>query len=242
MANLDEIKNHYLSAFARLGDNRNAPDVTIEFYAYIGLRHTIRIRDGRVLVRISDLMRDAPAAAHDALALILVSKLLRKRVSASAAQIYGEFARRPEIAAESQTRRKTHGRKIVTTAHGRIFDLEELFENLNRRYFQNELEKPVLTWSQRRTFRIFGHHDGIHKTISISKTLDDPRVPEFVVEYVLYHELLHIKHPTRIVNGRRQMHSAAFRRDERAFPLYDEAEEWLKKLAQQNQKTPKRKR
>jgi predicted metal-dependent hydrolase len=90
----------------------------------------------------------------------------------------------------------------------------------------------TLTWSQRETSRIFGHHDGAHETIVISRTLDSQDVPEFVVGFVLYHEMLHVKHPVRVVNGRRSIHSAAFRADEKLFPQYQLAQEYLEHLAQ----------
>ena len=80
------------------------------------------------------------------------------------------------------------------------------------------------------------------RPVAISRSLDDKKVPAYVVEYVLFHEMLHIAHPTRHVNGRRYNHTAAFRRDERRFTHYEAAEHWieksvrhLKRKARQNQ-------
>jgi predicted metal-dependent hydrolase len=71
----------------------------------------------------------------------------------------------------------------------------------------------------------------VHDTIVISKTLDARDVPEWFVEYILYHEMLHIKHPARIIDGRRYYHTNAFRADERRFPRYEEAQLWLERIA-----------
>ncbi len=95
------------------------------------------------------------------------------------------------------------------------------------------LPKPTITWSQRRTRSILGHHDRVHETITISKSLDSPQVPEWFVEFILYHEMLHIKHAARIINGRRYYHTAAFRLDEKRFSKYQQAQTWLEQAAHQ---------
>lgn len=231
MVETKQIQDFYLSAFKQFDSKRGLPPVAVEFYPYVGLRHTIRIRDEKVFVRLSDLTKNAPSFVHQALAFILVAKLLRRRVPKKAAEIYREFARHPKVTETTLEKRRERGRKIVTSAKGAVYNLDAIFKRLNLHYFGNTLKKPVLTWSRGKTFRIFGHHDATHETVVISKTLDDARVPEFVAEFVLYHELLHIKHPTHTINGRRQIHTAAFRRDEELFPQFEEAEEWLERLA-----------
>jgi len=102
-----------------------------------------------------------------------------------------------------------------------------MFAKLNRRHFDGELKKPTLTWSQRRTRNILGHHDRVYDTVTISKTLDSRDVPEWFVEYILFHEMLHIKHPARVINGRRYYHTPAFRSEERSYPRYEQAQKWL---------------
>jgi hypothetical protein len=239
--NLSLIKKFYQSAFEKLDrQKRDAPEVSVEFYPYVGLRHTIRVREGTVLVRLSDLSKQAPATVHEALAFVLVSKLLRRRVSAAHLEIYRNYAALPEIGEQANNSRRERGRKMTTTPRGRFYDLEEIFRQVNQTYFQNRLEQPVLSWSQTKTHRVFGHQDSVHDTIVISRTLDDAQVPQFVVEFVLYHELLHIVHPARIVNGKRRVHSAAFRGDEQRFARFGDAEEWLEKLARQNRRRIKK--
>jgi hypothetical protein len=204
------------------------------------LRHTIRVREGNVWVRLSDLSKNAPLDVHQSLAYILVSKLLRRRIPKIHTETYRRFA--VEVSEQANETRRERGRKIVTSARGRVYDLEKIFSELNQTYFQNKLAAPVLSWSQKKTRRTFGHHDALHDTIIISRTLDDARIPRFVAEFVLYHELLHVVHPVRIINGKRLVHSTTFRRDELKFPHYQEAENWLQKIARQStkRKLPKR--
>ncbi len=223
----------FADAFRQLEPQRPPPAMEVRFYPYVGLNHTIRLRTGRVYVRLSDIFRDAPANVQRALAFILVAKLLRRRPPQMHERIYRDYATSPHVLRAADLARRQRGRKLISSPRGSYHNLDRLFARLNRRYFADELEKPTLTWSQRRTRRILGHHDPVHNTIVISKTLDAADVPEWFVEYILYHEMLHIKHPARLVNGRRLYHTKAFRAEEARYPLYAEAQEWLNHTARE---------
>ena len=226
---LDQIRRFYEEAFGQLDQDRPVPTIEVTYYPYVSLNQTIRVRDGKVFVRIADMCRDMPANAHRALAYILVAKLLRKRVSKRADDVYSRYIDSPELRERANDRKRSHGRKIVTTHKGDVYDLDEIFENLNFWYFGGQLPKPVLTWSTKKTYRILAHHDATHETIVVSRSLDAPDVPRFVVEYIVFHEMLHIKHPTVHHNGRRYNHTAVFREDERRFPHYRAAEDWIER-------------
>jgi hypothetical protein len=64
------------------------------------------------------------------------------------------------------------------------------------------------------------------------RTLDSEEVPRLVLEHVLHHELLHRLLGAEQHNGRRRYHSARFRREERRFRGYREAEAFLKRVAE----------
>jgi hypothetical protein len=114
---------------------------------------------------------------------------------------------------------------------GKYYNLDQLFDKINCEYFAAKLTKPRLMWSQFQTYRKFGHYEPARNRIVISLTLDEIAIPELVVEFVLYHELLHKYHGEKWVNGRRMVHTPDFRHDESKFKFYDEAEAWLSKLA-----------
>jgi hypothetical protein len=227
------LNSLFSEAFRQLDRNRPAPEIEVRFYPYAGINHKIRLRSGRVYVRISDIFKNAPVDVHRALAFILVARVLRRRTPEIHDRVYRAYAYSPQILRASDLARRQRGRKLVSSARGRVYDLDKLFQRLNRRHFNQEMEKPVLTWSQRRTRRILGHHDAAHDTIVVSKTLDDREYPEWFVEYVLYHEMLHIKHPARLIKGRRYYHTNAFRAEEQRFPYYEEAQRWLELIARQ---------
>jgi predicted metal-dependent hydrolase len=224
---LEQIKKFYEEAFENLNGKRAAPEIEVRFYPYIGINHTIRVRNSKVFVRIAEVCREMPPDAQRALAFILVAKLLRKKVPAEARKIYSAFAKTTEIQAKATENKRAKGRKVITTSKGETYDLDKIFERVNLLYFQNSIPKPILTWSAQKTYRILGHHDSTHETIVISRSLDSKKVPHYVVEYVVFHEMLHIHHPTTHRNGRRYNHTPAFRRDERKFAFFDEAENWI---------------
>lgn len=118
-------------------------------------------------------------------------------------------------------------------ARGKWHDLDELFHKVNREYFGGKMEKPRITWNRAFTTRKFGHYERSRDRIVLSISLDSDRVPAFVVEFVLYHELLHKQHSEKWINGRLAVHTPEFRRDEQKFKKYKEADRWLTVLASQ---------
>jgi hypothetical protein len=234
------LKRVFWDAFRQLdkGGKRLQPDleaIEVRFYPYAGLHHTIRVRAGRVYVRLSDLFQSAPPEVIRALAFLLVARLLSRKAPREQERIYRSYAYSPQLLRASDIARRQRGRKVISTAIGQVYDLERIFGKLNRRYFDGAIQKPVLTWSKRRARSILGHHDAAHETITVSKILDSREVPEWFVEYILFHEMLHIKHPARIVNGRRYYHTPAFRAEEQSFPRYQHAQEWLDHVVRKRQ-------
>lgn len=77
---------------------------------------------------------------------------------------------------------------------GNFYNLNSLFHSINQDYFNSKMSQPRLTWNNLLTFRKLGHYEPLRDRVVISRTLDNSHVPQFVVEFVLYHELLHKHH------------------------------------------------
>ncbi len=116
-------------------------------------------------------------------------------------------------------------------ARGRVHDLDASFERVNATYFDGKIKRPILTWNKVVTARKFGHYDRLRDTVMLSISLDHESVPEFVVDSVMHHELLHKQHGTMFVNGKRISHNAEFRRQERLFLQFSEADKMISMLA-----------
>jgi hypothetical protein len=207
------------------------PSLEARFYPYAGLSSTIRLRNGHIYARVSDILEKAPDEVLFALACILIAKLYRRKAPKVQQELYRSYITQQPVADASDSTRRQRGYKLTTSPRGAHYDLEELFDSLNARYFDGELTRPLLSWSTRKARRVLGHHDNIHSVIIISRALDTAETPRFVVEYVLYHEMLHIKHPQRYVDGRKIIHGAEFRAEERRFQNFLEANKWLEQIA-----------
>jgi len=236
----DQIAQYYDEAFRFYDPKRQVPHIHVSFYPYIGINHTIRIRQGEIFVRIGEICREMPMPCHRGLAYILVGKLLRKRQPTGAREVYSAYVKSDYIREKAQASKRSRGRKVVTTTKGAVYDLDEIFASLNEDYFRGKIPKPSLTWSAKKTYRILGHHDATHDHITISTSLDSTDVPRYVVEYVVFHEMLHIAHPTKHINGRRYNHTAAFKRDERKFGYFEEAERWIERNVRRLKKAAKK--
>ncbi|MBK8466337.1 MAG: SprT-like domain-containing protein [Chloracidobacterium sp.] len=223
----DQIAELYIEAFRWYQPRTKPAPVHVTFYPYIGINHTIRLRNGEIFVRICEICREMPLPCQKGLAYILVGKLLRRKIPDGANEVYNAYVKSDFISNKASENKKEHGRKVVTTSKGSVYDLEEIFAAVNARYFGNALPKPMLTWSAKKTYRILGHHDATHNHITISASLDSRETPQFVVEYVVFHEMLHMAHPTKHINGRRYHHTPEFRRDEQKFAHYEKAERWI---------------
>lgn len=119
---------------------------------------------------------------------------------------------------------------VVDRTRGMAYDLAEVFDRVNREHLGGVIERPHLTWNRTLTGRKFGHYDFLRDLVMISATLDSPKVPSFVVDHVMHHELLHKKHGCEWRGARRHAHTAEFRAEERTFPRYADANAFLQKL------------
>ena len=106
---MSAIEDQYREAFQAVSKTREPPEIDVKFYPYIGINHTIRVRDGKVFVRLAEVCREMPAVGHKALAYILVSKLFRKRVPKNARDVYSSFIKTAEMR-EQVTENKTFPR------------------------------------------------------------------------------------------------------------------------------------
>ncbi len=206
------------------------PDLEIKFRRFTSLNTTIRLRDGQLIVRLSDLLEHAPEAIHQAIAHILLAKLYRKPITPMLADRYRRYTQSEVVSKQAERIRQMRGRKVISSAQGNRYNLEEVFEAVNRRFFFGLLGRPTLTWSAHVARRMLGHYDAAHNTIVVSRIFDRPDTPRYAIEYLLYHEMLHLKHPVRVRAGRRCVHSREFQAEERLFPELEAARAYLKQL------------
>ncbi len=206
------------------------PKVTVEFRRFANANSRIQLYDGRLEAKLSDAFAEAPAYVVESLAHILVSKLARKPLARVHRDRYRRYLNRAEVRRHLDTLRKTRGRKLVDSPQGACYDLVEMFEDLNVRFFGGMMARPALGWSRRVSRTTLGHYDPSHHAIVMSRLLDSPKAPKVAVEYVMYHEMLHLRFPEEHRGPRRCVHTAEFKAAEREFPEWETARKLLRAL------------
>lgn len=225
-----ELVHWFQEEYRVLRPRAPIPPIHVRFYRFTSLNTTIRLREGQLRVSLSDLLEGAPEPILRAIAHILIAKLYRKPIDPAHSARYRRYTNSETMVRHSERIRQTRGRKRISTHQGAHYNLEEIFESLNLRFFHGLLGRPLLTWSEHSARRLLGHYDPAHNTIMISRVFDRPNTPRYAVEYLMYHEMLHLKHPVKSRNGRRCVHPAAFQADEKLFPELDLAKAYLKTL------------
>src|SRR5438552_17661968 len=123
-------------------------------------------------------------------------------------------------------------RHLGLETEGRYFDLRGLFNKLNARHFGNRLRGYKVIWGRKRRERpkeyfIFVTIQEEDRVIRINPCLDQKFVPLWLLQYILYHEMLHAVVPDKTRrNGRRWVHTEEFNRREREFRFYKRARRW----------------
>lgn len=211
--------------FKALGKNIEA-----EFYPYAAIKHSVRRRNGRIYVRISDVFADAPREVLLSVGRILLAKLNKKQVDQKDRTIYNVYISSRRLQ-EKASRIVSNRKKKVRIRKGYYRDLNKSFGRVNREYFKSTLGKPKLTWSLRRARRTLGRYDPEGDVVFISRILDSPEIPEELLDFIMYHELLHKKHGIKKKGGRARVHTPQFRKDERKFRNYQKMKALMEKLA-----------
>ena len=217
-------------SYSELRPRAPVPEFDLQFYPFANINNTIRLSQGRMKLRLSDVLEGAPETVLKAIVHILLAKIYRKPIDAAHALRYRRYVASREMVEKAQQLRQIRGRKRLEAAKGSHYDLDELFDTLNVRFFHGLLGRPRMSWSAERARRSLGHYDPAHNAIIISKVFDQPQVPRLAMEYIVYHEMLHLKHPVKMRGGRRLVHGREFREDEKAFPQLLEARQFLKTL------------
>ncbi len=206
------------------------PELNIEFFAFANVNNTIRLRNGRLLVRLSDLLEGAPDAVLRAIAHILLAKMYRQPIdrvdrrraiedmwpvmrSCARPIWFGRFAGASGCVRRGAFLRFGHDLRgieqaVLSRADGAAaHELEPDQDSTHSR--------PLRSGAQ------CDHHQ---------PDLRSSCVPAYVLEYIVYHEMLHLKHPVRLRGSRRCVHSPEFQAEEKLFPHMTAANAFLKRL------------
>lgn len=185
-----------------------------------------RHQGGRLRIRLHRMFQYADHRVLDALALYVSGRSLK------ANRVIDAFIAKHGAEVERSAQRKPR----TLLAQGQFFDLSQVLERVCSLYFGGPVEVGI-GWGQLRKGRRKKRRGGVRsralatysfhdKCIRVSPVLDAEFVPEFVMDWIVYHELLHHVLPVEGDESRKVYHSTRFRCLERAFPRFEEAQAW----------------
>ena len=190
-------------------------------------------RQGSLRVAINDAFERAPRGALEGLAEVVVERSTGKGSGRRVGAAFWEWVRSPEVVDLMEGNYVARQRSFVAGARGAVWDLTELFDEVNKGMFGGRLPRPVLAWSAKPlTYRWGWYSDMVrpHGVLVLNRLLDDAAVPRRVLEATMYHEMLHMVLPPEHVDGRRIVHTRAFNDEDRKFPGHAELREEYKKV------------
>jgi len=204
-------------------------EVTAVFFPYPELKHTWRFDGRQWEFKVSDYLESAPTEVVDSLAWHLLSRASSMKCPGRLESCYVAYVRSTELWGRARSRYFARAKALSFEPMGRSRDLHVVFDYVNTTYFRGRLREPTLAWTSESPRRRLGYYFEQLDLLAINRSLDCEHVPRYVLEFVMYHELLH--HKDREGNCRRKVrHTKAFRERERAFSSYSEAESWLRRI------------
>jgi hypothetical protein len=204
-----------------LPGGRLALAITDNRYTMISVK---RERGPLYRVRLHHMFVEAPPSVGRSLARYIALN------DPGASRELGEYIDQNQDAIRHVVRRTAPPVTVVT--RGLVHDLQEVYDQLNERYFERKIQATI-TWGsrggkprRRRNSIKMGSYSVEDRLIRIHPALDRRFVPRYFLEWIVFHEMLHQVHDIPVVEGRRQFHTAEFLAEERRFEHYARARVW----------------
>ncbi|MDH3365171.1 MAG: hypothetical protein OEM29_04105 [Thermoplasmata archaeon] len=201
--------------------------VSAIYHPYKELKHTWRSSDRGTTFKVSDYVRGSPEDVVESLAWFLICRARRKECPKGLSSRYLSHVRSPEFWEDHRSVYVKRARTLSFQPKGIAHDLAAAFEYVNSYYFNNSVPAPALAWARESPSRRMGFYHQPLGILAVNRALDSEQVPRYVLEFVVYHEMLHgVTEPVDGLN-RRVFHTKEFRAREHGFARYDEAQKWL---------------
>jgi hypothetical protein len=201
--------------------------VELHLMAQRGAMLRVQGGEGWSRIRLHHLFADADEATLAALAVLCSARRESKNTREARAVLQG-FLQTVREGAEQEPLR------VRVRTQGEAHDLKRLYDEALAYLGVAEAPGVAITWGrwgrvgQAQTHVRLGSFDPQRRLIRIHPMLDRAQVPGWVVGFVVFHELLHWRIPSRCENGRAEHHGPAFREAEARHPDFERYHLWLR--------------
>ena len=226
-------------SFEEIITTRNIPKLTITFNKRLRKSwHLIVTPDKQKVMTIPCLLKDAPKDIKESIiewALLAKPYFKRKRK-----QYYQQkrelenkvWAYLEKYGALSRQKRVMVPEQFTSRTKGVRYDLKEIFDQVNQHYFNGKIKSSIRweKYASKTSYQSYfnGPQGSRHNLITIAGAYNHPKVPEFVIRGVVFHEMLHILYPRYKRNGRNVIHGPEFKKAEYRFLFRDKWYKWEK--------------
>ena len=215
------------AAFQHVGRRFGFTGVAASYYPFKEFKTTWQRIGSEATFKVTDYLQGASDGVIQDFAGCLFTRIQRQRREVYTPAVR-DYLRSDEFVRANQEKYLRRSRNLTLSPFGSVYDLEVLLNSLRRKGLVEDGEGTFLSWTDRPNRFRMGYCSVLMKVVAISSALDRKDVPDYAAEYVLYHEMLHLKMGT---DSLRSYHDADFKREERQYPRWREAENWLKKVA-----------
>ncbi|EMM78178.1 YgjP-like metallopeptidase domain-containing protein [Leptospira santarosai] len=198
--------------------------IETKFFPYANLGSSIRISSGKLIFKIHSFYLKSEPGNLEAVVDLLLYKLLKQPIPDELESMVRNFY-------ENHTIQKSHtnkNKKRIERSSIQNEKLRSILEYVNESYLRIDISDLEIFWGKSKSTTRLGHYDPTHKMIVINPILSLESVPNFVLEYIVFHELLHVYFPVSRKKGRNVIHGKEFKIFEKKFPDYKRANAWLK--------------
>ncbi len=214
--------------FRSVGREHGYENVEARFYPFKEFKSTWCRSGGRAEFKVSDYLKWADDAVLEDFARCLFGRISNKWRREVYTDRLRAWLQSDEFILRNRPIYLDRSRNLTLSPVGRDLDLREMRSNLKDEGLIEDSSDAFLSWTLSDNIHRVGYCSVIMRVIAVSSVLDTPSIPDYVAEYVLYHELLHLESGRgSFVTG----HDREFRMREKMYPKWREADGWLKKVA-----------
>ncbi len=193
------------------------PDTEFPYQTYLEYNRrladfnaNIRLHQNTLSLHLNLQWKDIDSEIKIGLVQHLLLRVLKKKASTPNIELYHNFIRNiPTLMP------KTRSDTV----------LEASFQRINSQFFQNQIEQPNLQWGTD-SFRKLASYNFHNDTITVSTVFTDSKLE--ILDFLMYHEMLHKQHKFSHRNGRSSFHSPEFKEAEQYYPEHEHIEKEIK--------------
>ncbi|MCL2149103.1 MAG: hypothetical protein FWH47_07195 [Methanomassiliicoccaceae archaeon] len=197
------------------------------FYRRKELQASWRMNGGKVDLMVSDYLEDAPdGVIGDFSRAVLLTVVNRRPVYGGE---YLDWVRSDRFISSKRGIYVKRSRNLTRSPEGAERDIIGSLDRLldSGLLDPGSIDNSFFSWTRAPNVARVGFCSPMMRVVGVSSALDAAPVPEFVLDYVVYHESLHLAQGYR--PGRRP-HDKAFRDAEGKYPRRDEAVAYLRSM------------